>query len=65
MALSKTSLKDRIITEMESQGFVTQGTHAKADELAKAIANAVIDEIQANAKAAVSSGSSKGNWPIQ
>lgn len=65
MALSKSSLKDRIITEMESQGFVTQGTHAKADELAQAIANAVVDEITANAKAAVSSGSSEGNWPIQ
>ncbi len=65
MALSKLSLKDRIITELQGQGFTTTGDHAKADELATAIANAVVDEIQANAKANVTRGSSAGSWPIQ
>ncbi|ELU8401735.1 hypothetical protein SD340_003631 [Vibrio fluvialis] len=65
MALSKSSLKDRIITELQGQGFTTTGNHAKADELATAIANAVVDEIQANAKANVTGGSYAGSWPIQ
>lgn len=64
MALSKSSLKDRIITELQGQGFTTTGNHAKADELATAIANAVVDEIQANAKANVTGGSSAGSWSI-
>lgn len=65
MALSKSSLKDRIITELQGQGFTTTGNHAKADELATAIANAVVDEIQINAKANVTGGSSEGSWPIE
>lgn len=65
MALSKTSLKNRIITELQNQGFTTTGTHAKSDELATALANAIVDEIKANAIATVTSGSSTGNWPIQ
>lgn len=65
MALSKSSLKAKIITELEKQGFVTEGEHAMAGPMAQAIANAVVDEITANAKAAVASGSSAGNWPIQ
>lgn len=65
MALSKSSLKGRILSELQGQGFTTTGQHAKADELATAIANAVVDEIQANAKAQVSGGSSAGSWPIQ
>ncbi|PFG55757.1 hypothetical protein ATG66_2073 [Vibrio sp. ES.051] len=65
MALSKSSLKNRILSELQSQGFVTSGAHAKSDELATAIANAVVDEIKANAKATIESGSSAGSWPIQ
>lgn len=65
MALSKSQLKQRIISELESRGFVTDGEFAMAALMAEAIANAVVDEIQANAKALVSSGSSSGDWPIQ
>jgi ribosomal protein S8 len=65
MALSKSSLKERIVTELQSQGFITSGTHASAQKMAEAIANAVVDEIQANAKATVQSGSSAGSWPIE
>ncbi|MBY7898708.1 hypothetical protein KW478_19630 [Vibrio fluvialis] len=64
MALSKSSLKDRIISELQSQGFVTEGEHAMVQKMAEAIANAVVDEIQANAKANVTSGSSAGSWSI-
>ncbi len=65
MALSKPTLRDRIVTELEQQGFVTNGEHSRVQKMAEAIANAVVDEIQANAKATVSSGSSAGTWPIE
>lgn len=65
MSLSKSSLKQRIIAELQGQGFTTTGNHAKSDELATALANAIVDEITANAKALVSSGSSAGSWPIE
>ena len=51
MALSKTQLKTRIITELESQGFVTTGAYAWGQKFAEALANAVVDEIQTNAQA--------------
>ncbi|WPC76576.1 hypothetical protein [Vibrio porteresiae] len=65
MALSQSSLKSKIVSELNAQGFVTEGDHAMAQKMAEAIANAVVDEIQANAKATVQSGSSAGVWPIQ
>lgn len=65
MALSKSQLKQRIVSELESRGFVTDGEFAMAGLMAEAIANAVVDEIEANAKAVVGSGSSAGQWPIQ
>ena len=65
MALSKSSLKSKIVSELNAQGFVTEGEYAMAQKMAEAIANAVVDEIQANAKATVQSGSSAGAWPIQ
>ncbi|QMV16644.1 hypothetical protein [Vibrio spartinae] len=64
MALSKKSLKKRIITELKEQKFVTEGTHARSDELATALANAIVDEITQNAKAIVAGGSSAGQWPV-
>lgn len=51
MALSKTQLKGRIETELQGQGFTITGQHAWASKMAQAIANAVVDEIQANARA--------------
>ena len=65
MALSKSSLKSKIIAELSSQGFVTEGEHAMAQKMAEAIANAVVDEIQSNGKANITSGSSAGSWPVQ
>lgn len=64
MALSKKALKSKIIKEMNAQGMVTDGPFAKAGNLAEAIANAVVDEIQANAAVNVSGGSSKGNYKV-
>jgi hypothetical protein len=61
MALSKSTLKARIVTELHAQGFVTEGEHAMAQKMAQAIANAIVDEIQANAQAITS----MGNAPIE
>lgn len=65
MALNKGQLKNRIVAEMEAQGATSTGDYSWVNRLAEAIANAVVDEIQANAKATVSGGSSAGNWPVE
>jgi hypothetical protein len=64
MALSKASLKERLITELQAQGFVTEGEHAMAQKLAEAIANAVVDEILQNAFVLVTAGSSSGTYKV-
>jgi len=57
MALDKTSLKNRIINELQAQGFNINGKGRDninwIDKFAQAIANAVIDEIQQNAETSV------------
>ncbi|MCG9228043.1 hypothetical protein L3X65_02515 [Vibrio diabolicus] len=64
MAMSKESLKQKLESELEAQGFVLSGEFAMAGKMAEAIANAVYDEITQNAKVDVTSGSSKGQYSI-
>ena len=64
MALSKTSLKNKLEAELEAQGFVLEGEFAMAGKFAEAIANAVVDEITQNAEADVTGGSSVGKHKI-
>ncbi|ELB2875802.1 hypothetical protein [Vibrio alginolyticus] len=64
MAMSKASLKQKLETELQAQGFVLTGEFAMAGKMAEAIANAVYDEITQNAKANISSGSSAGEHSI-
>ncbi|EGR0437937.1 hypothetical protein FDE29_13955 [Vibrio parahaemolyticus] len=64
MAMGKESLKQKLASELEAQGFVLTGEFAMAGKMAEAIANAVYDEITQNAKADVTSGSSKGQYSI-
>jgi hypothetical protein len=64
MALSKSALKSKIEAEMIKGGIVIVGEHAQASVLAQAIANAVVDEITANAEANVVGGSSSGKHKI-
>ncbi|MDW6005513.1 hypothetical protein [Vibrio mangrovi] len=61
MALDNISLKDKIVEELKGQGFVTEGEHAWSVQLATALANAIVVEIQKNAKAIVSGAS----WPVE
>lgn len=65
MALSKTQLKNRIISEMQAQGATATGEHSWVTRLAEALANAVVDEIQANAEVPVTGGSSEGQYKVQ
>ena len=64
MALSKSGLKSKIEAEMVKGGIVIAGEHAQASVLAQAIANAVVDEITANALVDVQGGSSSGQYKI-
>ncbi|MDW1825810.1 hypothetical protein R7P67_12345 [Vibrio sp. Vb0937] len=64
MAMSKASLKAKLASELQAQGFVLTGEFAMAGKMAEAIANAVYDEITQNAKANISSGSSAGQHSI-
>lgn len=65
MALSKSALKSRIITEMVNQGATSSGEHSWVPHMAEAIANAVVDEIQTNAEAKVTGGSSAGSYKVE
>jgi len=64
MALSKSALKSKIEAEMVKGGIVIAGEHAQASILAQAIANAVVDEITANALVVVPGGSSAGQFKV-
>ncbi|MGO2242746.1 MAG: hypothetical protein ACTH5D_13410 [Halomonas sp.] len=65
MALSKTQLKNRIISEMQTQGATATGEHSWVTRLAEALANAVVDEIQSSAEVPVTAGSSAGQYKVQ
>jgi hypothetical protein len=64
MALSKSALKSKIEAEMVKGGIVINGEFAQASVLAQAIANAVVDEITANAEVGVTGGSSAGKYKV-
>ncbi|GAK14861.1 hypothetical protein JCM19053_4733 [Vibrio sp. JCM 19053] len=64
MAMSKASLKEKLESELQAQGFVLTGEFAMAGKMAEAIANAVYDEIIQNAEVPVTSGSSAGTYQV-
>lgn len=65
MALSKSALKGRIVSEMKAQGATATGEHSWVNRMAEAIANAVVDEVQSNAEVPVAGGSSAGNYKVK
>lgn len=65
MALSKSELATRIENEMVAQGATATGEHSWVTRLSEAVANAVIDEIHANAEVPVTSGSSTGTYNVE
>ncbi|MUH95209.1 hypothetical protein GNP63_01410 [Aliivibrio fischeri] len=64
MPISNSSLKTKLIKEMNGKGMVTEGEFAKAADLAEAIANAVVEEITSNALVVVDKGSSAGSYSV-
>ncbi len=62
--MSKASLKAKLESELQAQGFVLTSEFSMAGKMEEAIANAVYDEITKNAKANISSGSSVGEHSI-
>ncbi|CAH7013186.1 conserved hypothetical protein [Vibrio chagasii] len=64
MPLNKARLKILIEDEFKAQGIVITGEHAQASKIAIAVANAVVDEITANAEVKVTSGSSAGSYMV-
>ncbi|MDQ2216407.1 hypothetical protein [Vibrio parahaemolyticus] len=65
MAMSKASLKEKLESELQAQGFVLTGEFAMAGKMAQAIANAVVDEITQNAMVKVTGGSSVGTYEVE
>jgi hypothetical protein len=63
--MNASALKGLMISKLQAAGFDTENEHSKTPEFCEAIAAAVIEHIQANAKAVVASGSSAGQHPIQ
>ncbi|MFI3276915.1 hypothetical protein [Vibrio sp.] len=59
MALSEGSLKGKIVANLESHGFASN-EHGRMDELADAIAKAVVEHIQEAAEVIVKGGGSYG-----
>lgn len=65
MALSDSTLKSMIVSELQAQGFVTSGEHARSEQLAEAIAKAVVAHITSAAVVNVISGSSAGSYKVK
>lgn len=65
MALSKSQLKNRIVSEMRAQGATSSGQYSWVNRMAEAIANAVVDEIKSNAEVPVTGGSSAGTYKVE
>jgi len=65
MALSKATLKGLIITNLEAHGFKPGGTHGMAEKMAQAVADAVVDHIQATSEVSVPGGSSSGTYKVK
>ncbi len=64
MSLSKNSLEQRIEAEFKRLGIRTTGEHCFTYIISKAVAKAVVDEIQANAMVQVTKGDSAGSYKV-
>ncbi|ELB2104485.1 hypothetical protein QNZ87_003648 [Vibrio parahaemolyticus] len=65
MAMNASTMQSLVEDKLTAAGFELNNEHASTKAFIKAICEAVTEEIQANAKAQVTSGSSAGQWPIE
>lgn len=67
--ITKKSMTNSITNSLQAKGYqiITPESNLKmfSSEIIEAIAEGVVNDIQANAKAEVSSGSSAGSWSIK
>lgn len=64
MALNSSALKGLIVSKLNAAGITTSGEHAKAQLMAEAIAEAVVEHVTANAQVIVAGGSSAGTYKV-
>ncbi len=64
MPLLSTSLENRLITKFKAQGFKVDESHCLMNQVAKCVAEAVVEEILTNGLVVVVSGSSAGSYKI-
>lgn len=64
MALDKQVLEGLIISKLQGSGFKTSGDHAFVQVIANAVAESVVEHIQAAAVVPVNGGSSAGNYKV-
>jgi len=57
MAMNAATLATEIETKLQGEGFVTNGEHPRTKQMCKAIAEAVVEHITANAVSSVAGGS--------
>jgi len=67
MALNKATLKNMIISELQSCDFLSELAIQQQyyDKFAQAIANAVVDHINQSAEVPVTAGSSSGVYQVK
>lgn len=64
MTLVASVLVGKMKSKLSAKGFVLDNEHSKQTEFLEAIAEAVVEEIQANAKVVDPGGQSPGLWSI-
>ena len=64
MALDADRLKNLIIDNLRACGFDTDGVHSRNIEMAKSVADAVVQHITESAEVPVQGGSSAGSYKV-
>ncbi|MGD8174792.1 hypothetical protein [Marinimicrobium sp. ARAG 43.8] len=64
MPMSASALAGEMVTKLADAGFVTNNEHAKTEAMCSALAQAVVEHLQANAQVTIDNGSSAGQYNI-
>ncbi|ELI1830352.1 hypothetical protein RQV58_002725 [Vibrio fluvialis] len=65
MALDSNKTTEKAIAKLKGAGFVVDGEFSRQQEFVKAIVEAVIEDIKADAEVSISSGSSAGTYSVR
>lgn len=64
MPMNAGTLESLIVSKLEAAGFKTNGEHAFVSIMAKAVAEAVVEHVTADALVEVTGGSSSGSYKV-